>query len=516
MGPEGGGERCEDPFVRQVDAGGVRPVVAVERTRQRYGGVGAADTAVFLAEPVYGHEGIFHQGLDGDGRVGDPVDEGRIGTVFQQAPHQVGQQRLVCANRGIDAAGPAKAALARCTDHLFIERLAHAMEALELVLPGCIGRGLGHPVDGRHRVGIVGCELRIHLRRRGQQPLRAGQVGDVGIGLAGVDRVALLAVELGAFDLGVPVGTLHQPDHEPVLAAPGQVDQVVDDEGASLLVGLDDKTDAIPARQRGLEAEFFQQVQREFEPVGLFGIDVQADVERLRLGRECEQHRVQLVHHPLVLGPAITGMQRRELDRDARPCLDTAAVGRLADRLDRLLVVAQVPARIAGRQRRLAEHVVGVTEALRLPAPGVVERLLDSLSGDELLPHHAHRHVHPLADQRFTSLRREPAQVRTQTRFTVRGQEFAGQQQAPARGVDEKRRAAAQVPGPVALRDLVADEGIACAAVRDTQQRFRQAHQCNAFLRRQGVFLQQALDDAGPAAGGLAVPQGVRQAPGQR
>ncbi|MNH05613.1 hypothetical protein D3C79_649560 [compost metagenome] len=87
------------------------------------------------------------------------------------------------------------------------------------------------------------------------------------------------------------------------------------------------------------------------------------------------------------------------------------------------------------------------------------------------------------------------------------GHQLAGQQQAPGGGVDEQRRAVAQVRLPVAGADLVADQGIAGAFVRDTQQGFGQAHQGHTFLRRQGELLQQALDDAGTAASALLVTQ---------
>ncbi|MNI43243.1 hypothetical protein D3C73_975670 [compost metagenome] len=89
----------------------------------------------------------------------------------------------------------------------------------------------------------------------------------------------------------------------------------------------------------------------------------------------------------------------------------------------------------------------------------------------------------------------------------MRGYKLAGQQQAPGGGVDEQRRAVAQVRLPVAGADLVADQGVTGAFVRDTQQRFGQAHQRHAFLGRQGEFLQQALNDAGTAASALLIAQ---------
>ncbi len=55
-----------------------------------------------------------------------PVDEAGIGTVFQQATHEVGQQILMRANRRID---PHRT---RDADEPVIQRLAHAMQTLHL------------------------------------------------------------------------------------------------------------------------------------------------------------------------------------------------------------------------------------------------------------------------------------------------------------------------------------------------------------------------------------------------
>ncbi len=49
---------------------------------------------------------IGDQRLDRHGRVGDPVDEGGVGAVLQEAPDQVGEQGLVRAHRRVDAARP--------------------------------------------------------------------------------------------------------------------------------------------------------------------------------------------------------------------------------------------------------------------------------------------------------------------------------------------------------------------------------------------------------------------------
>jgi hypothetical protein len=88
-------------------------------------------------------------------------------------------------------------------------------------------------------------------------------------------------------------------------------------------------------------------------------------------------------------------------------------------------------------------------------------------------------------------------------------------QQAPGGGVDEQRRALAQVRIPLAVADLVADQRVARGLVGDAQQRLGQAHQRHAFLRRQRELLQQALHDARTPGAGLALAQRLGNAQGQ-
>ena len=71
----------------------------------------------------------------GTSRISDAVDERGISAVLQQTPHQIGQQCLMRANGRVDSAGPVK--LLRANDFL-IKRLAHAVQALELVLASVI------------------------------------------------------------------------------------------------------------------------------------------------------------------------------------------------------------------------------------------------------------------------------------------------------------------------------------------------------------------------------------------
>ena len=60
--------------------------------------------------------------------VGGDRHERRIGAVLQQAPHQIGQQIAVAADRRIGPAGEVGTVLAQ----LRVQRLAHAVQALKL------------------------------------------------------------------------------------------------------------------------------------------------------------------------------------------------------------------------------------------------------------------------------------------------------------------------------------------------------------------------------------------------
>ena len=103
--------------------------------------------------------------LDRHARVGGDRDEGGVGAVLQQPPHQIGEQIAMAADRRIDAAGSAR----HVGEQRLVERLAHAVQALELVALGAAGI-LDHAGDGQR---VVGGELRIEPRPRAPAACRA-------------------------------------------------------------------------------------------------------------------------------------------------------------------------------------------------------------------------------------------------------------------------------------------------------------------------------------------------------
>ena len=254
---QAGGQRRQLLLMRQVQARRVqarlRAQVGKHLARQRNLRMRRAQVPGFPRNlPHLGHW-VHHQFSHRHVGVANAVDKRGVGAVFQQPAHQVGQQRFVRADRRVDAAGPGQLAVGDAARDLVVQRLAHAVQALKFVLAAVVVVA-GHVVNAGDGLGVVGGKLRVNGVGCGQQLACAGQVRHIGVNLARVHRVALVAVELGALDLAVPVSALDQPDHQPVVAAAGQIDDMVNHVRAALLVGLHHKTDAVPALERRRKA----------------------------------------------------------------------------------------------------------------------------------------------------------------------------------------------------------------------------------------------------------------------
>ena len=183
------------------------------------------------------------------------------------------------------------------------------------------------------------------------------------------------------------------------------------------------------------------------------------------------------------LRPCIAWVQCRQFDRNAWPRVNATSIRGAANGVDRGFVGVHIALGIALRQRRFAQHVVGEAKTCRFAHARIGERLGNGFAGDELLAHHAHCHVHALANEGLAPLGGQSRQQRGERFFAVRGYQLARQQQTPGGCVDKQRGALAQVRFPLAAADLVADQCVARRLVRNAQQGFGQAHQGHAFLR---------------------------------
>ena len=183
------------------------------------------------------------------------------------------------------------------------------MEALELVVShreiiAC------QMVDRGQRLGVMGGELREHVPTRGQQLARAGDVADIGVDLAREDREIGQSINLSALDLAVPVGPFDQPDHDPVARTLRQIDDPVDHIRAALAIGLHHEAQPVPAEQGRIERERFENIERDLQPVGFLGIDVEADIIGARQRGQRADSGQEFAHHPVRLRAGIPGMQR--------------------------------------------------------------------------------------------------------------------------------------------------------------------------------------------------------------
>ena len=326
------------------------------------------------------------------------------------------------AHRRIDAARPVQ--LVR-PHHLLIQRLTHAVQALEFIAAKGEIRP-GHGVNGGQRVGIVGGKLREHRIARAEQFGGAGKVRHIGVQLAREHRKIAEPINLGALDLAVPIGALYQPHHDPPAAAAGQIDQPVDHQRAALAISLHHETQAIPARKVRRQRQRFQQIERQFQPVGFLGIDVETDAISLGQRRQRHHARQQFGHHPIELRAGIARVQGRQFDRDARAVKNPAPGRRRADGVDGMFVIGEIAIRIGHGGRGFAQHVIAVGKALRFQPAGALQRFLDGLAGDELIAHHLHRHVDAAADHRFAGARDEPGEHGAQPGFGKARRQLSG------------------------------------------------------------------------------------------
>ena len=130
-------------------------------------------------------------------------------------------------------------------------------------------------------------------------------------------------------------------------------DDPVDDEGAALAIALDHEAQAIPAGKVRIERQAFEQVERQFQPVGFFRIDIETDVIPLGQQRQLLHRRQQFAHHPVGLRADIARMERRQLDRDAGIVGDRACRAARGDGGNGVLIGRAEAVGICGCQRGL-------------------------------------------------------------------------------------------------------------------------------------------------------------------
>ena len=365
--------------------------------------------------------------------IGDLIDEGAIGAVFEQAAHQIGQEVLVRSYRRIDAGGCAVIG----AKHL-VQLLAHAMQALEFVAvieaPG-LGRQMQHR---RRRMGIVAGKLRIDILRR-KQLSRRRNIADIGGRLAGEHRIARQAQHLRALDLGIPIGAFDQPNHDAPVEPRRCLVEPVDQRQHPHAIGLHHHAEAGPARQFWRGQHSLDDIERQVQPVGLFGVDIEPHIGARRDNGQFARHRHQFGHHPVALADFVARMQGAELDGNAGIVAHRAmnAMGRQGGN-GAHIGVEITPGIFAGAGG-FAQHVIRIAIALRLGLPGMDDGLVNGAPEDELAAHQPHGLAHRRADHRLAEPRHGPMQSAFRPHFGI-AQHIGGEVERPGREVHQGAR----------------------------------------------------------------------------
>ncbi len=382
--------------------------------------------------------------------------------------------------------------------HLGIERLAHAMQPLELVgaLP-CRG------MHGGNGVGVVGGKLREERGRIGQQQAHARQIRHIRVHLARKHGIVGEPALLRPLDLAVPIGALDEPHGDAPARRLGQPVQPAQDRHGALAVGLHGKAQRGPALERGIAEGGHEQAKREIEAVLLLGIDGEADPLLARRHGQRDDARQQLGGKLRLLARIEAGVDGRELHRDAGPRHQRVAVSRRrsrrrTDRRDRRAIAVEIARSVGGRLGPLAQHVEGEAVALRLVGLGAVERFLDRAPQHEVVAEDAHGLAQRLADDGLAGAGDEPLQRCGGPGALVLAQpdDAPRQHQAEGRSIDEPAVGGAQVLLPAPLADLLGDQRIGGVRIGDAQQSLRQAHQDDALLGGEPVLVHEGVHAA--------------------
>ena len=141
-------------------------------------------------------------------------------------------------------------------DDFLVKRLAHAMQALELEFDRA-----ARDERRRDRVGVVRGELRIEGVGVGEQKPHRGEVGDVGVQLAGEHRIVGEPALLRPLDLAVPVGALDEAHGNALAVLLGDAAQPAQQRDGALAVGLHGDAETVPAIELRIDERLAEQLR---------------------------------------------------------------------------------------------------------------------------------------------------------------------------------------------------------------------------------------------------------------
>ena len=193
------------------------------------------------------------------------------------------------------------------------------------------------------------------------QRARTGEISNVSVLLVREHRVGGQTQLLRALDLAVPVRALDQTHHELQIVRAGNARHFIDDLQRARLIRLDRQAEAAPAWMLlgDVRGELFEDIEREFEPVALFGVDRQVHVGARSGVDQRRDARHEFGEDTFALRVFVAREQRAQLDRDAVGVFGPVAARAFGDGGNRVLVRRQITLRVALGACAFAEHVVG-------------------------------------------------------------------------------------------------------------------------------------------------------------
>lgn len=261
----------------------------------------------------------------------------------------------------------------------------------------------------------------------------------------------------------------------------------------ALAIGLHHDAETVPAFEPRIGEHRLDDIQRQIEPVGLLGIDVETHIGAARHQGQRQRALDQLVHYPLALGEFVARMQRRELDRDPWIVAHIAGRGARRQHRDGFRIGGAIALGIGLGAGRLAQHVVRIRIALALHPAGDLGRLLDGAAEDELAAEDLHRLQHRRTDHGLADALHEALDGPGNAGSSI-AQHFAGEGQRQGGDVDQRRIGQVEMLGPVARSDLVLDQVVHGFGIGHAQQRLGEAHQRDALVGRERVFGEEAFE----------------------
>ena len=214
----------------------------------------------------------------------------------------------------------------------------------------------------------------------------------------------------------------------------GQAGQPVDHRRRPFLVGLHRQPQTVPAGQG--TGRHRQDIQREFESVGLLGIDREGNAAITGQAAKRDQARCKLVQNTGPLGHLVARVECRQLDGDTGVARRIPILFGFANPFDGMTIVLQVAIGIRHGAGRLAQHVEGMRVAVRHIIGRVGQGLVDVATHDELPADNAHGVEKGLPDDGFTesadNARHHAPHVPRP--LGIQADEASGEHQSPRRG----------------------------------------------------------------------------------